>query len=56
MHDGTIIRVTGQQVRHNFAKGFGEQTFVQILDGLVYIFFTGGNSALLVTFVAHGKR
>jgi hypothetical protein len=49
MHYGAVIRITTQVIFYNFAKGFRVQTLVKFADGLVHIFFAGGNPALLVT-------
>jgi hypothetical protein len=54
MHDVAILGVVAQGVFYNFAKGFGKKALVQLGDGLVYVFFGCGNSALQVALV-HGE-
>jgi hypothetical protein len=38
MHNVAILRVTAQNVGDNFAESLRENTFVDILDGVVHIF------------------
>jgi hypothetical protein len=54
MHDVAVLRVVAQGVFYYFAEGLGEKSLVQLRDGLVYVFFGCGNSALQVALV-HGE-
>jgi hypothetical protein len=49
MHDRAIGWITSQIIFYDFAKGFRVQPFIEFADGLVHIFFAGGNSALGIT-------
>ena len=53
MHDVAIFGVAAQDVGDNFAEGFGEDTLVDIFDGVVHIFFRCRHAAQVVTLVAH---
>jgi len=54
MHDVSVLGVIAKGVFHNFTEGFWKKALVQLRDGLVYVFFGCGNSALQVALV-HGE-
>jgi type IV secretory pathway VirB2 component (pilin) len=54
MHDVAVLGVIAQGILYNFAEGFWKKALVQLGDGLVYVFFGCGNSALQVALV-HGE-
>jgi hypothetical protein len=49
MHDVAPGRITAQNIGYNFAEGVGEQSFVDVFYGAVYIFFRCGNSPGIVS-------
>ena len=53
MHDVAILWVTAQDVGDDFAEGLWKNAFVNILDGVVYVFFGGAHTAHHVSVVAH---
>jgi hypothetical protein len=55
MHDGAVVGVASQEVWNDFTKSFRENAFVNMTDGMVYIFFGGGDSALVVTVGGQGE-
>ena len=56
MHYIAILRVSSQYVRDNFAKCLWKNPFVNILYGIVYIFFGCRNATLHISLVTHEYR
>jgi hypothetical protein len=52
MHDGTEVGILGKVIGYNFTKGFREESFIYIFNGVMDVFFLGGNPPLGV-FVRH---
>ncbi len=53
MHDVTPFGIAAKYVGDDFAEGAGEDAFVYVFDGVVYILFGGAYAAQIVTLVAH---
>jgi hypothetical protein len=54
MHDVAPFRISPEDIGYYFAESLGENAFVDIFYGVVYIFFGCGYSTQVVTLVAHG--
>jgi hypothetical protein len=52
MHYGTEVGILGKVIGYNFTKGFREESFIYVLNGVMDVFFLGGNPPLGV-FVRH---
>ena len=48
VHDVAVVVVAPEIVGDDFAEGFREEPFVDVFDGVVYVFFRGGDSAKVV--------
>ena len=55
MHDVTIIGVIAQHIGYHFAESFWKQSFADLADGIVNVFFLGGDPALGI-FVNHNAK
>ena len=53
VHDVTILRVAAQDVWYNLAESLWEDTLVDVLDGVVHIFFCCAHTAHHISIVAH---
>ena len=53
VHDVAIVGVAAQNIGDNLTEGLGKDTFIYILDCVVYIFFRSRYAAQVVTLVAH---
>jgi len=53
MHNVAILRVTAQNVGDNFAESLRENTFVDVLDGVVHIFLRCADSTHHVSLITH---
>jgi hypothetical protein len=52
MHNGTEVGILGKVIGYNFTKGFREESFIYMFNGVMDVFFLGGNPPLGV-FVRH---
>ena len=50
VHDDAVFRVAGQVVGDDLAESPGEQPFVHVADGVVYVLLRGGNAATGISF------
>ena len=48
MHDVAVVGIAPEDVGDNLAESLWEKALVDVLDGVVYVFFRGGNSAEVV--------
>ena len=53
MHDVAVLRVAAQNIRYNLAESLWENTLVDVLNGVVYVFFSCAHSAHHIAIVAH---
>ena len=53
MHDVTVLGITAEDVGDNLTECLGEDTLVDVLDGVVHIFFCGTYAAHHITLVVH---
>ena len=48
VNDGAEVGVVGQIIGNNLTESFWEKAFINVFDGIMNIFFLGGNAALRV--------
>ena len=53
VHDVAVVVVAAEVVGDDFAEGFREEAFVDVFDGVVDVFFGGGNAAQVVFQCVH---
>ena len=51
VHDVAPLGVAAEDVGDDFAEGFGIETLVDVLDGVVYVLFCGAYAAERVSLV-----
>ena len=54
VHDITILRVTAQDIGDDFAESLREYTFVDVLNGVVHIFFGCADASHHISLITHG--
>ena len=53
MHDIAILRVAAKNIGYNLAESLWIKPLVNILNGIMYIFFRGRYPAHIIPLVAH---
>jgi hypothetical protein len=53
VHDVTILRISSQDIWDNLTESLWENTFIDVLDGVVYIFLRCRYAALHISLVTH---
>ena len=53
MHDVTVLRIATQNIGNNLTEGLWEDALVDVLDGVVYVFFGGTHAAHHISVLFH---
>jgi hypothetical protein len=53
MHDITILRVATQDVRYDLTESLWEDSLVNVLDGVMYVFLGGAHTAHHISVISH---
>ena len=56
MHDVEVLRVSAQNVWDYLAEGLWKDSFVDVLDGVVHVFFGSTNAAKHISIIHFSFR